>query len=77
MSSQLPVITPKKLIRALERSGFVFKRQTGSHRAYIHPDRPTKIVTVAYHNKDLKKRTLKSILRQAELSVEELIKLLH
>ena len=76
MSAKLPVITPKKLIRALARGGFFFKHQTGSHRYYVHPDRPTKIVTIAYHNKDLKKGTLKSILRQAALSVEDLIKLL-
>ena len=76
MSPKLPTITPKKLIRALEKAGFVFKRQTGSHRFYIHPDRPTKIVTVPYHNKDLKKGTFKSILRQADLTVEELLKYL-
>ncbi|MFQ5641180.1 MAG: type II toxin-antitoxin system HicA family toxin [bacterium] len=76
MSPALPTVTPKKVIRALERGGFVFKRQTGSHRFYIHPDRPTRIVTIPYHNKDLKKGTFKSILRQAELSVVEFIKLL-
>jgi len=76
MPPPLPTITPKKIIRALQQGGFVFKRQTGSHRSYIHPDRPGKVVTIAYHNKDLKKGTLKSILRQAELSVEEFIKLL-
>ncbi|MHC4532007.1 MAG: type II toxin-antitoxin system HicA family toxin [Planctomycetota bacterium] len=76
MSPKLPVITPTKLIRALKRAGFVFDHQTGSHRFYTHPDRPTKIVTVPYHNKDLKKGTLKSILRQAELTIEELLDLL-
>ncbi len=76
MSPKLPVITPKKLIRALLRGGFIFQHQTGSHRFYIHPNRPTKVVTVPYHNKDLKKGTLKSVLRQADLTVEELTELL-
>ena len=76
MTHQLPTITPKKLIRALEKAGFIFKRQTGSHRSYIHPDRAKKIVTVPFHKKDLKKGTLKSILHQADLTVEEFIKLL-
>ena len=76
MSPKLPVITPKKLIRALSRGGFIFQHQSGSHRYYIHPDRSTKVVTVPYHNKDLKKGTLKSILRQADLTVEELTELL-
>lgn len=73
MPPKLPVITPKKLIRALRKAGFVFLHQTGSHRYYYHPDRPKKIVTVPFHNKDLKKGTLKSILRQAEMTVEELV----
>ena len=76
MSPKLPVITPKKLIRALLRGGFIFQHQSGSHRFYIHPNRPTKVVTVPYHNKDLKKATLKSVLRQADLTVEELTELL-
>ena len=76
MSPKRPVITPKKLIRALLRGGFIFQHQSGSHRFYIHPNRPTKVVTVPYHNKDLKKGTLKSVLRQADLTVEELTELL-
>jgi len=40
MSPKLPVLTPKKLVRALKRGGFLFQHQTGSHRYYIHPDRP-------------------------------------
>ena len=76
MSPKLPVVTPKKVIRALKRAGFVFKRQTGSHQTYIHPERPHKVVTVPYHATDLKKSTLKNILRQAEMRVDELIDLL-
>jgi predicted RNA binding protein YcfA (HicA-like mRNA interferase family) len=76
MSSKLPTITPKQMIRALERAGFVFKRQSGSHRMYAHPDQPGNIVVVPVHTKDLKKGTLKSILRQANLTVDELLELL-
>lgn len=76
MSPKLPVITPKQLIRALERGGFVFQRQAGSHRSYIHPDRPDKLVVVPFKTKDIKKGALKNILRQANLTVDELIDLL-
>jgi predicted RNA binding protein YcfA (HicA-like mRNA interferase family) len=76
MSPKLPVITPKKLIRALEKAGFILNHQTGSHRYYTHPERPKKIITIPYHNKDLKKGTLKSILKQADMDVETLIELL-
>jgi len=76
MSPKLPVITPKKLIQALERSGFIVHRQRGSHVYLYHPDNPTSIVTVPMHNKDLKKGTLKGILRQAGMDTKDLIKLL-
>lgn len=34
------------------------------------------LVTVPFHNKDLRQETIKSILRQAQLSVEELNEML-
>jgi predicted RNA binding protein YcfA (HicA-like mRNA interferase family) len=76
MSPKLPVITPKKLIRALIKAGFILDHQTGGHRYYTHPERPTKIVTIPYHNKDIKKGTLKSILKQADIDAQTLIELL-
>ncbi len=76
MSSKIPVITPKKLIHALERSGFVVLRQRGSHVYLYHPNNPTGVVTVPMHNRDLKKGTLKGILRQAGMDTEDLIELL-
>lgn len=76
MAAPLPVIKPQKLIKALLKAGFIFEHQTGSHRFYTHPLRPNKIVIVPFHNKDLKRGTLKNILRQAEMKTEKLIKLL-
>lgn len=76
MSPKLPVINSRKLLRALKRAGFVIDRQEGSHVSLIHPDCPELTVTVPYHNKDLKKGTLHHILKQAGLTVEQLIKLL-
>ena len=76
MSLRLPVIKHKALIRALRRGGFVIDHQTGSHIFMKHPDNPTKIGTVPYHNRDLAKGTLKSILRQLDLEVEDLIRML-
>ncbi|MFH1011495.1 MAG: type II toxin-antitoxin system HicA family toxin [bacterium] len=76
MTPKLPIITPKQLVWALERSGFVIHRQKGSHVFLYHPEVPGKIVAVPYHNRDLKKGTLKGILRQAGMDVETLLNLL-
>ena len=71
MSSRLPAVTPKQALRALKRAGFFVARTSGSHHLLVHPDRPQNTVTVAYHAKDLKPKTLRSIIRQAGLTVEE------
>lgn len=41
-----------------------------------HVDRPELRVTIPFHNKDLSPKTLKSIIDQAGLTVEEFIDLL-
>jgi predicted RNA binding protein YcfA (HicA-like mRNA interferase family) len=49
----------------------------GSHYVLAHTDNAALAVTVPYHgNRDLKPGTLRSIIRQAGLSVDELIDLL-
>jgi len=72
----LSAVRPKQLIRALERAGFVIDRVTGSHYILKHPAKPTLRVTVPYHNRDLKRGTLQSIVRQAGFSNEEFLDLL-
>ena len=73
--TQFPVSKPRRVIRALERAGFVVHHTTGSHYILKHPDRPNRI-TVAYHSRDLKRKTLRSIIDQARLTVDEFVDLL-
>lgn len=62
-------LKPRQIIKVLERKGFRFVRQKGSHRLY---KKGNLRVTVPYHNKDLKPGTLKSIMNQAAIKDEEL-----
>jgi len=55
--------------RALKRLGFEFVRQTGSHRHHV---RGSLHVCVPMHS-DIKPKTLQSILKQAEITVEDLL----
>ncbi|MEO6694341.1 MAG: type II toxin-antitoxin system HicA family toxin [Ignavibacteria bacterium] len=71
--SKIPVLRPKEIIRVLNRAGFIEIRSKGSH---IHLKKEDKLVTVPMHNRDLKIKTLKSILRQSNLTIEELQKYL-
>ncbi len=73
--TKLPVVSGKRCIKALEKIGFYFKRQEGSHIT-LRRDSPFSQVTVPEH-KELDRGTLRSIIRTATISVEEFVKLLE
>ncbi len=72
----LPVVKSRQVISALFKGGFYLHHQTGSHARLIHEIRPELKVTVPVHSKDIPKGTLKRILKQADLTVEEFLQLL-
>ena len=76
MSKQIPALTPKTVIRALLRAGFFIHHISGSHHILKHPDKPKARVIIAYHNKDLKRKTLLQIIEQADMNAEQFIRFL-
>ena len=76
MRRRLPAVKPRQVIAALQRAGFVIRRVTGSHNRLGMPGDPGRWAIVAYHNRDINPKTLRSIIRQAGLSVDEFIDLL-
>jgi predicted RNA binding protein YcfA (HicA-like mRNA interferase family) len=69
--TRLPRLKGKELIRALGRAGFVVERTRGSHVILSHPDGRT--TTVPVHSAEtIGPGLLRAILRDVELSVEEL-----
>ena len=76
MTEKLPRITAAETIKALEKTGFSFSRQSGSHK--ICKNKEGKRTTVPYHSgKILHPQTLKSILRDADLTIDRFIELLR
>jgi predicted RNA binding protein YcfA (HicA-like mRNA interferase family) len=67
--AKLPSVSGKKLIRALGKLGFVVVRQKGSH---VVLQRGSNLLTVPLHD-PVKKSTLNAILKQADVSLEELL----
>ena len=65
---KIPVVRSKEAVRALEKAGFIHIRQKGSH---LQMKRGNLLVTIPLHTLDLSTETLRSILRQAKLTVEE------
>jgi len=56
----------KEILRILAQDGWTFNRQRGSHIQLEHPVKKGK-VTVPYPKKNLKPKTIQSILKQAGL----------
>jgi len=72
----LPVVRPRAVLAALRRAGFFVHHQTGSHVILRHDRDAIRRVTVPMHNRDLKRGTLRSIVRQSGLTIDEFVRLL-
>lgn len=73
---KLPPVKDRQLIRALKKLGFFEHSERGtSHLVFAHPD--GRRTTVSRHpGKDIPRGTLRAILKDINISVEEFIKLL-
>lgn len=71
MTPRLPSMTAPEVVRILERHGFERVRQSGSHLLLRHPD--GRRTTVPMHkSKDLGRGLLSRIIKDADLSIEDL-----
>ena len=71
---QLPQSSGADCVKALEKAGFYFKRQQGSH-IILRRDEPFAQI-VAPNHKQLDRGTLRAIIRQADLSVDQFLSFL-
>ena len=74
--TKLPRIPGVLVLKTLKRAGFYEYHQSGSHVQLRHPEKMTLRVTIPFHRKDLAPKTLKSIIKQAGVTVEAFITLL-
>lgn len=72
MGSKYPVLPPQEIIKILCNFGFEKTSQKGSHAKYTKIGAPTKIVIIPMHY-EVAKGTLKSILEQAGITLEEFL----
>ncbi|OGZ31677.1 MAG: hypothetical protein A3H02_02290 [Candidatus Niyogibacteria bacterium RIFCSPLOWO2_12_FULL_41_13] len=73
---KLPCLRSQKVISALLRVGFYIHHQTGSHINLRHGIKKHLHIVVPFHKKELAPKTLKSIILQAELTINEFVELL-
>lgn len=72
--TKLPVVSGQQCIRVLEQVGFVVRRQSGSHVILKRP-LPPATISVPLHG-ELRPGTLRSIIDDAGMTVEEFVGLL-
>lgn len=72
--SKLPQVSGADVVRVLQKIGFTMRRQHGSHMI-MRRDNPF-AQTVVPNHRQIDRGTLRAILRQAEISVDELTELL-
>ncbi len=72
MGDKYPILRPNEIISALSKKGFVFKSQKGSHAKYSNG----KNTTIIPMHDTIARGTLRSILIQTGMELEEFIKLL-
>jgi len=72
--SKLPQVSGSEVVRALEKAGFTVRRQHGSH-IIMRRDDPF-AQTVVPNHRQIDRGTLRAILRQTEITPEELTELL-
>ena len=75
MSQRLPTVTARQLVRVLERAGWRLSRTRGSHHYFVHPDK-RRAVVVPMHPGDLKRPLVAGVLKDAEISRDEFLRLL-
>lgn len=73
MRRRLSPMRPREVMAILERVGWYVDHTTGGHYIMRHPDKHG-LVPIPYHgHRDLKVGLLRSIIRQAGMTLEEFL----
>ena len=77
MSPRAPRFTGKQIERMMLRAGWYLYHSRGSHAYYRHPEHAGKQITIPIHSGEIiPQKTLRSILEQADLTLNEFMKYL-
>ena len=71
----IPVLKGQKLIKILQKQGFILNRVSGSHHILIHPEKRITLSIPEHKGKTLGKGITLSIIKDAGITIEEFLKL--
>ena len=72
---RLPVVSGADAVKAFQKAGYQFDDQHGSHMILRRSDPPHRRLSIPNH-KELAKGTLRALIREAGLTVDEFTRLL-
>ena len=73
---KLPRVTGDKVLRALHHAGFTLVHTKGSHHFLYHAEKDCLVTVPVHAGATIAPKTLKSILSQAQITVDEFVALL-
>lgn len=74
--AKLPTVSGSEAVRAFGRAGYDTDHHTGSHVILRHRDPPHRRLSVPNH-KELAKGTLRALIRESGLTVQQFVELLR
>lgn len=72
----IPIVNGIKLIKVLRKKGFLLNRIKGSHHIFTHPEKQITISVPVHKGKTLGRGITLAIIKDAEITIEEFLKLL-
>ena len=57
----------RDVLKTRRSDGWVLRKQEGSHRQFIHPEKPGKVTVAGHESDEVPPKTLKSIMKQADI----------
>ena len=74
--SKLPVVSARACVKVAEKLGFAFDRQKGSHAVYFRVSDKRRLVIPMHKGRDLKAGTLRGLIDDMGMSVNEFVTML-
>lgn len=67
---KLPALTPQKVMKIIQKRGFILDRVKGSHHIFFHPETKRRGI-IPFHKRELPIGTLIEILKEAGIDRDE------
>lgn len=74
--ARLGTYRSREVIRAFEQAGWVLKHHTGSHAILEKPGNEATLSIPDHPGKDVKRGTLRALIRDSGLTVDEFVRLI-